>query len=144
MAALLDGTTEGADGIPPPNFLPSDVDSQREREGVAAGLRPFLKAKKIDKEALRDELQRVTIKALIDALETNKPNEVKDNVRLLAEISGMKAQKILVEATKRRYTKEDLDAFRLAGKGGEAPQIQARDAAGDSDTPGVELRTASS
>jgi len=101
--------------VPPPNFHPQAAASQREREELSDGLRPFLKGK-IERELLREELQRVTIKALMDALETNRAADIRETIKVLADLSGMRATKITVEAGP-KHTQEELHAFRLAGQG---------------------------
>lgn len=92
------------------------VESQSDRVALAGQLRPYLRGGRIDKEALRDSLQKVTLNLLIDALLQNKPSDIRELTKVLAEISGMKAQKILVEA-KAGYTRDEVAAFTQAGKG---------------------------
>lgn len=116
------GTATGS-GVPPPSFRQRDVENAREREELSDGLRPFLRGK-IERERLREELQRVTIKALMDALESNRAADVRETIKVLADLSGMRATKITVEAGP-KHSEEELNAFRLAGKDAVAAQITA-------------------
>jgi hypothetical protein len=117
MARLSADTIDPVGG-----FLPQVVEGQREREELAEKLRPFLSVGKIDRDALREALQRVQIKQLMDSLERNSPYDVRENMKVLAELAGLKATKISVEVP-RGHTQAELDAFREAGKAGVVAQI---------------------
>jgi len=105
---MSDGTTQGANG-----WTPEQVDAKARREKVAKTLEPFLTEAKIDREGLRDRMQRVAILQLMASVEDGHQQNVRENMKVLADLSGMKSTKI--EITK-GHTTEELDAFRLAGK----------------------------
>lgn len=103
--------------VPVVGFTAAAVAAQREREALAGDLRPFLSEAKIDREKLREALQKVYIKQMVDALEANRPYDVRESGKVLMDLAGMKSSKVVVEAT-RGHSQAELDAFREAGKAG--------------------------
>lgn len=110
MAAISAGSSGVAHG-----FSQEQIARQRKREEVAHSLRPLLEVGKIDRELLRDKMQRVAILQLIESVERGQGADVRKNMAVLADLSGLRATKITVEVPK-GHTDVELGAFRAAGK----------------------------
>lgn len=115
--AFLTSEQMAARGMPQ-----EQVNDKVQREQVAAEFSSFLTNEKINREELREKLQKAAIVSLMDSIKTGHQNDIRENMRVLADLSGIKATRIQVEAPK-GLSDAQLAEFRNAGRMDAAPSV---------------------
>ncbi len=114
--------------------VPKAIVEERARTEELAGKAGDLSAlEMLDKEELRKHLQQVTLHLMSQALRRDKGGEVREHIKVLLDISGLRVNKVAVGVTKEGWTADDLKAFRVAAKAGsmELPKALPADSGRD-------------
>lgn len=108
---------EMADSLNVPAFVLAE---KRRTEELAEKTGELSKLEMLDKEELRKCLQQVTLHLMGQALRKDRGGEVREHIKVLLDISGLRVNKVAVGVTKEGWTADDLKAFRVAAKAGAA------------------------
>lgn len=102
----------------------SCISSKERREQLSNQLSKLERTEeKVDREKLREVLQRVCLHMLSEAVLRDRGGDVREHMKVLLDLSGLRVNKVVVGATREGWSSEELAEFKAAGAlGGGVPQ----------------------